>query len=121
MKKAAVIMIILTAVFAFTMLGIFLGRTTKDGTISVYTANSVRSETVDNEEPKPAGLININTATVEELQQLPGIGEVTANAIIAYREEKGPFQIKRDLLKVKGIGEKTYEELKNMITTKEPD
>ena len=115
MKKAAVIMIILTAVFAFTMLGIFLGRTTKDGTISVYTANSVRSETVDNEEPKPAGLININTATVEELQQLPGIGEVTANAIIAYREEKGP------LLKVKGIGEKTYEELKNMITTKEPD
>ncbi len=119
MKKATIIMIIITVVFIFTAFGVFIGRMTTDGIIMVHSADSVRSETSDEDETVPSGLININTATSEQLQELPGIGEATAEEIIAYREEHGPFKTKRELLKVKGIGEKTYDELKNMITVKE--
>lgn len=61
-------------------------------------------------------LININKATKEELMTLKGIGESKAKAIIAYRLEFGNFQKIDDLLKVKGIGESIYNEIKNQIT-----
>ena len=50
-----------------------------------------------------SGLVNINTATVEELCTLSGIGESRANAIITYREQNGPFQSIEDIMKVSGI------------------
>ncbi|AMX82833.1 competence protein ComEA [Geobacillus subterraneus] len=56
--------------------------------------------------------VAVNTATEEELMQIPGIGPTKAKAIIAYRDEHGPFQRVEDLLKVSGIGEKTLEKLK---------
>ncbi|MDC0663590.1 ComEA family DNA-binding protein [Marinobacter sp. SS21] len=49
--------------------------------------------------------ININTATVEELRALEGIGESKARAIVAYRENHGPFQSEAELTNVRGIGE----------------
>ena len=55
--------------------------------------------------------ININTATVDQLALLPGIGTRTAQAIIEYRAQNGPFKTVSDLTKVRGIGEKTLEEL----------
>ena len=58
--------------------------------------------------------ININTATVEELITLPGIGEVKAQAIVAYREQEGPFQRTDELMKVFGIGTVTYERLREL-------
>lgn len=61
-------------------------------------------------------VINLNTATLEELDALPGIGETTANAILAYRDENGPFQSVEDLLNVEGIGERTLERLRPLIT-----
>lgn len=60
--------------------------------------------------------ININTADVDELQQLSGIGEKRAADIVKYREENGSFQAIEDLTKVTGIGEKTLENLKDSIT-----
>ena len=61
-------------------------------------------------------LININTANAKELQKLEGIGEVKAAKIIEYRETYGNFSTIRDILKVNGIGEKTYEKIKDKIT-----
>ena len=121
MKKGTAIMLIITGVFIFTVLGIFIGRSTRDGILQIHTRSSVRSETVNEDDSVALGLININTASIELLQELPGIGEATATEIINYREEKGPFERKRDLMKVKGIGEKTYEELKSMITVKDDE
>ena len=65
--------------------------------------------------PAPQGKININTATAEQLTLLPGIGEVTANAIVAYRTANGNFASDEDILNVKGIGEKTLEKIKDFI------
>ena len=56
--------------------------------------------------------VNINTATAEQLESLQNIGPAKAAAIIAHREEYGPFQSVEDLVKVKGIGEKTLEDIR---------
>ena len=60
------------------------------------------------------GLININTAPKEDLMLLESIGEKTADAIIEYRTTH-PFKTTRDIMKIKGIGEKTYEKIKDKI------
>ena len=62
-------------------------------------------------------LININTASKEQLMTLSGVGESKANAIISYREENGFFKTIEDLLNVSGIGNSIYEKIKNYITT----
>ncbi len=62
--------------------------------------------------------ININTADEELLQQLPRIGPALARRIVEYRRQHGPFRRKRDLIKVKGIGPKSFEQLKDLITVK---
>ncbi len=60
--------------------------------------------------------LNLNTATVEQLMTLKGIGEVTARAIVDYREQNGPFRAVDDLLQVRGIGEKKLEALRPFVT-----
>ena len=60
--------------------------------------------------------MNINTAGKEALMTLSGIGSTRAEAIIRYRESHGAFQSPRDLLKVSGIKEKTYEKIKGQIS-----
>jgi competence protein ComEA len=59
--------------------------------------------------------VNLNTATVEELSQLKGIGEATAKKILEYREKYG-FQDVRELVNIKGIGEKKFEAIKDDLT-----
>ena len=65
---------------------------------------------------QPAGLIHINEATMEQWMELPGIGEVKARAIVEYRQQAGGFRSVDELTKVKGIGAKTLEKLKPLIT-----
>ena len=60
-------------------------------------------------------MININTADVKGLQELPGIGESTANKIVEYRKTNGKFKTIEDIKNVKGIGESKYEKIKNNI------
>lgn len=62
------------------------------------------------------GKININTATKEELDTLPGIGEVTAQRIIDFREQHGNFQRIEDIMNVSRIGPKLFEQIKDKIT-----
>lgn len=60
--------------------------------------------------------INLNTATLEELTKLKRIGPAYAQRIIDYREKYGPFEKIEDLMKVKGIGQKTFDANKDIIT-----
>lgn len=64
----------------------------------------------------PGERIDLNTAPVADLERLPGIGAVRAQAIADWREEHGPFQHPREVMKVSGIGEKIYESLREYIT-----
>lgn len=66
-----------------------------------------------------AARININTATAAELESLPRIGPEVARRIIEYREKNGPFKRPADLLNVRGIGDKVFEQLKDRITVSE--
>ena len=61
-------------------------------------------------------MININLVSQSELERLPKIGPATAQKIISYRSKNGPFSKKEDIILVSGIGDKTYEELKDLIT-----
>ena len=60
--------------------------------------------------------MNINTASVAELNGLPGIGTKTAALIVEYRQKNGPFKKIEELMNVKGIGEKSFLKLKPLIT-----
>lgn len=64
----------------------------------------------------PQGLVNINIASLAELDTLPGIGPATAQKIIDYREQNGFFASIEDIMDVSGIGEAKFEKMKNMIT-----
>ena len=77
--------------------------------------NDEINETITNTENSK--LININTATKEELESIPGLGESKANNIIKYREEFGKFKNIDDIKNVTGIGDTLYEKIKVYITT----
>lgn len=62
--------------------------------------------------------INLNTAAASELETLPGIGPSKAEAIIEYRETNGPYKSTEDLKNISGIGDKTFEKLKELISVK---
>jgi competence protein ComEA len=62
------------------------------------------------------GPIDLNTATVEELVALPGVGEAKARAIVEAREQRGGFDSVDELLEVRGIGEKALEQLRPLLT-----
>lgn len=76
-------------------------------------------EDIRTEEPISPFPININTASKDELILLPGIGETYAERIIKFREEIGKFKKKEDLMKVKGIGVRTFENIIDKITIEE--
>jgi competence protein ComEA len=65
---------------------------------------------------KPAAIVNLNTATVAELETLPGIGARVAARIVDYRTQKGPFKKIEELMNVQGIGEKSFLKLRPQLT-----
>ena len=78
-----------------------------------YSWGTAAQEAVQVQE-ETSGLININTATRDQLMTLPGIGEATADSIIAYREDT-PFTCIQDITNVSGIGESKFDRIKDLI------
>lgn len=86
-----------------------------DGEKIVIPSLNNNSQLSNSAEEASSGLVNINTASKEELKSLPGVGEVTANKIIDYRKNKR-FADKEDLKNVSGIGAATFSKLEELIT-----
>ena len=86
-------------------------ETYTEGKVSIISSNDD-----DVIQENTSTLININTADATKLEELPGIGATKANSIIAYREEVGGFKSIEDLKNVSGIGDATFEKLKDYIT-----
>jgi competence protein ComEA len=64
--------------------------------------------------------VNLNTATLQQLEALPGIGPRTAARIIEYREKHGPFKKVEELMNVQGIGEKSFLRIRSQLTVSPP-
>lgn len=118
-----ILILALTALCILVFLGTYFATAQAPGIwISTEYSGSLASDTGEDElvEKREAAteteLVNINTADQAELESLPGIGSVRASAILEYRNENGPFQSIEELLKVDGIGEKTLNKLRDLIT-----
>lgn len=96
MKKLFIAVLLVAATLSWTV-------------VPVLAANQTQAEaSVESQ-------INVNTATLKELSKLPGIGKVTAERIIAYRDTNGPFASVDALGKVKGVGKKTLEKIRPIV------
>ena len=87
--------------------------------ISICTNSDVNNDAciqLEEADSAPAGKVNINTATVDILMSLPGIGKTKAENIIKYRNKNGNFTKIEDLKQVEGIGDSIYAQIKDLIT-----
>jgi len=97
-------------------------------TLSVFTiahpctAGAAQTPAGNRSAVKGEGLavVNINTASVKELDALPGIGARTAALIVEYRQKNGPFKKIEELMNVRGVGEKSFLKLKAQLTVATP-
>ena len=119
------ILLVITIIFGAFTLGFFLGRNQNKGEISVsVSADLMEEPTLESatipitsaETVEISFPISINQAGKEELMALPGIGDVLADRIIAFREEHGIFSSPEELLNVEGVGKKRLEEILDLIT-----
>lgn len=123
-NKVSVLLAVVTALFVGFTLGLFVGRNTGSGTVTLAvspqmqtaptTAATAAAETVPEE--TVSFPVNINTADADTLTALPGIGQVLAERIVAYRRQNGPFRAVEEIMKVEGIGEKKAEAILELIT-----
>ena len=116
MKKQAWILIAVTGAFLCLLLGVFIGRNFNKSYINIQGVDTVQSQSSTTQSATSQGKIDINTATVDRLQLLPGIGEALAQRIVNYREENGSFATIEGLMNVSGIGEKKFANIKDYIT-----
>ena len=84
--------------------------------IEEYVDESAGESVVEKDVGSKGGKINLNKASVEELQTISGVGESTANKIISYRNTNGKFNSIEELKNVSGIGDKKFEDIKEFVT-----
>ncbi len=121
MKNARIpILVLLTCIFAAFTVGLFAGRNLNRTPVQIRQLPAVTTAAThapqEETAPTEPAIININTATSEQLQTLPGIGPVLADRIIAYREKNGTFESVGELMNVSGIGEKKLEAIWDFVT-----
>ena len=93
-----------------------IGEAKQENLKDVNNTKDIENAEIKNENTeKDSSKININTATLEELDKLPGVGEAKANKIISHREENGQFKNIEDIKNVNGIGDKKFENMKELI------
>ena len=92
-----------------------LANIVKDGERIVIPSQEEASMAAS-ESGENTGLINLNTASVNQLMTLPGIGESKAKDIVRYREENGGFQSIEDIMKISGIKEAVFQKIRSLIT-----
>ena len=113
-------MILLTCTFAAFILGLFAGRNVGRTPVQIRSLPAVTTaateEVTANTAPTEPLIIDLNTATSEQLQTLPGIGPVIAERIVAYREEYGAYETVGELMNVEGVGEKKLEAIWDLVT-----
>ena len=129
MKKPVNLLVVLTCVFAAFLGGFHLGRRLNRSPVHIYQATAPadaapeppETETEPEPETAPAitGPLNINTATAEQLDTLPGIGPVLAQRIVDYRTANGGFRAVEELLNVSGIGNAKLMEILDEITVEQ--
>ena len=105
MQKNSYIILTATAILLAGLIGFYIGRCSIDGEVHLYADNR----------PETTGTINLNTATLDELMLLPGIGEKTAQNIIDYRTRKGYFTTVDELCNIYGISARKIDELRDFI------
>lgn len=118
------LLVVTTIVFAAFLLGFFLGKNQNQDQIVVSLPNKfmtapppeTQALTEPTEEKVISFPISINHADKEEIMALPGIGDVLADRILAYKEEHGNFSAAEELLNVDGLGEKRLEDIWDLIT-----
>lgn len=91
------------------------GELTEGQVIRIASAHTMDDVAKAKPSEEDSGIVNINTASVGELDRLPGIGPVLASAIVQYREANGRFRSVADIQRVKGIGKKKYANIKELI------
>jgi competence protein ComEA len=84
--------------------------------IAAQAEQRASAQTTPAAKTSASGPLNLNTATVAQLEALPGIGKSVAERILQYREKSGGFKKVEDLMNVRGIGEKSFLKLKPLIT-----
>ena len=113
-------LILLTGLFPAFIVGFFAGRNINREPLHIEYAPKAAvtsSSTATETSPTESAIVNINTATSEQLQTLPNIGPKIAAQIIAYRDEHGIFESVGELMNIPGIGEKKLEAIWDMVTT----
>ena len=120
MKKQKIpILALITCIFLGFLLGFFAGRNLNRTPVRIQAISAATGTTApvaESTQEVQTFPININTATVQELQALPGIGATYAQRIVDYRKANGPFTSPTQLLNVKGIGEARLTSIWDYIT-----